>query len=65
MYVVVPEDGEGRERVLHRDLLLPCGFLLVSDRMSEKKRHPRGLKSPTHAPEEWEGKPRKADRKYF
>lgn len=27
VYVVKPEDGEGRERVLHRDMLLPCGFL--------------------------------------
>lgn len=27
VYVVRPEDGEGRDRVLHRDMLLPCGFL--------------------------------------
>lgn len=27
VYVVKPEDGDGKERVLHRDLLLPCGFL--------------------------------------
>lgn len=30
VYVVKPEEGEGKERVLHRDLLLPCGFLPVS-----------------------------------
>lgn len=29
MYVVKPDDGQGRERVLHRDMLLPCGFLPV------------------------------------
>ncbi|XP_076854679.1 uncharacterized protein LOC143509733 [Brachyhypopomus gauderio] len=27
VYVVVPENTDGPERVLHRDLLLPCGFL--------------------------------------
>lgn len=27
VYVVKPETGEGRHRTLHRDLLLPCGFL--------------------------------------
>lgn len=27
VYVVRPEEGDGRERVLHRDMLLPCGFL--------------------------------------
>lgn len=27
VYVVREEIGEGRERILHRDLLLPCGFL--------------------------------------
>ncbi|KAK7879131.1 hypothetical protein WMY93_034090, partial [Mugilogobius chulae] len=27
VYVVIPENSNGPERVLHRDLLLPCGFL--------------------------------------
>lgn len=27
VYVIVPCDSDGPERVLHRDLLLPCGFL--------------------------------------
>lgn len=27
VYVVAPVDSEGPERTLHRDLLLPCGFL--------------------------------------
>lgn len=30
VYVVRPENGEGPERVLHRDLLFPCGFLPTS-----------------------------------
>lgn len=30
VYVVRPENGDGSERILHRDLLLPCGFLPVS-----------------------------------
>lgn len=30
VYVIRPEDAEGRERVLHRDMLLPCGFLPVN-----------------------------------
>lgn len=29
VYVVKSEDGEGRERMLHHDMLLPCGFLPV------------------------------------
>lgn len=32
VYVVTPEDGEGRDRVLHRDMLLPCGFLPATGR---------------------------------
>lgn len=37
VYVVTPEDGEGRERVLHRDLLLPCGFLPVRPDVEEEE----------------------------
>lgn len=29
VYVVKPETGNGPQRRLHRDLLLPCGFLPV------------------------------------
>lgn len=29
VYVVKPETKEGPKRTLHRDLLLPCGFLPV------------------------------------
>ncbi|CAI5680231.1 unnamed protein product [Oreochromis niloticus] len=31
VYVVKPETGEGPHRTLHRDLLLPCGFLPVTE----------------------------------
>lgn len=31
VYVVKPEAGEGPQRTLHRDLLLPCGFLPVAE----------------------------------
>lgn len=31
VYVVRPETGEGPQRTLHRDLLLPCGFLPVGE----------------------------------
>lgn len=36
VYVVQPENGEGPECVLHRDLLLPCGFLPTSPDETEK-----------------------------
>lgn len=35
IYVVRPGDEEGRERVLHRDMLLPCGFLPALSRVDE------------------------------
>ncbi|KAI4875687.1 hypothetical protein NFI96_005150 [Prochilodus magdalenae] len=40
VYVVVPEHSNGPERVLHRDLLLPCGFLpsTVNDEQPEKNK---------------------------
>uniref|UniRef100_A0A8C5DDV5 Gypsy retrotransposon integrase-like protein 1 n=1 Tax=Gouania willdenowi TaxID=441366 RepID=A0A8C5DDV5_GOUWI len=31
VYVVKPETGEGPRRTLHRDLLLPCGFLSAGE----------------------------------
>ena len=45
MYVVKPLDGEGRERTLHQNLLLPCPYLvdvqdtkhLNKDRKRERK----------------------------
>lgn len=36
VYVVCPEGQEGPLRTLHRDLLLPCGFLSEEDEEIEK-----------------------------
>ncbi|XP_073792914.1 retrovirus-related Pol polyprotein from transposon opus [Danio rerio] len=36
VYVVRPENGDGSERILHRDLLLPCGFLPVSPTVADE-----------------------------
>lgn len=33
VYIVKPESGNGPHRTLHRDLLLPCGFLPVEDQV--------------------------------
>ncbi len=41
VYVVEPEDGEGRQRVLHRNLLLPCGYLPVSKEGAKPQQTPR------------------------
>ncbi|KAL6463236.1 hypothetical protein MHYP_G00276270 [Metynnis hypsauchen] len=37
VYEVKPENGLGRTRVLHRNLLLPCDFLPVEKPLSEKE----------------------------
>ncbi|KAL6480097.1 hypothetical protein MHYP_G00111300 [Metynnis hypsauchen] len=37
IYEVKPEDGLGRTRVLHRNLLLPCDFLPVEKPLPEKE----------------------------
>lgn len=35
VYVVRPETGEGPQRTLHHDLLLLCGFLLMTQEEDE------------------------------
>ncbi|KAL2089169.1 hypothetical protein ACEWY4_016068 [Coilia grayii] len=37
VYEVKPEDGQGRTRVLHRNLLLPCDFLPVETKQPGKR----------------------------
>ena len=51
VYDVRPEDGEGRTRTLHRNLLFPCGAFTdqkdahqETDSVKEKRRHPRRLR---------------------
>lgn len=52
VYIVRSEAGEGPQRTLHRDLLLPCGFLPVipveseaditkAARQSRTRQHPK------------------------
>lgn len=37
VYVVTPLEGEGRERVLHRNLLLPCPYLVDGQDTTKQK----------------------------
>lgn len=38
VYVVKPLDGEGKERTLHRNLLLPCPYLVDGQGKHLKKK---------------------------
>ena len=53
VYIVKPESGEGRERTLHRNLLLPCNLLVNSEDSKEKNRrqatHSRNKPSQSHS----------------
>lgn len=44
VYVVKPEKGGGPLRTLHRDLLLPCGFLPVTDGREVEQKGPSKVK---------------------
>lgn len=43
VYTVRPENGEGPKRTLHRDLLLPCGFLAAP---TEERAQPKRARKP-------------------
>lgn len=45
MYVVRPETREGPQRTLHRELLLPCGYLPITPAGSETNR-PKAVRRP-------------------
>ncbi|KAL0150798.1 hypothetical protein M9458_053880, partial [Cirrhinus mrigala] len=49
VYVVAPVESEGPERTLHRDLLLPCGFLssCVDESTSEESQLSKEISSAT------------------
>ncbi|KAK0131569.1 hypothetical protein N1851_033744 [Merluccius polli] len=49
VYVVVPEHTRGPERVLHRDLLLPCGFL-PSAVKEVHRNEPKSRQNRNHSP---------------
>ena len=41
VYVVRPIDGEGPDRTLHRNMLLPCGFLLPDGELQDGPERPK------------------------
>lgn len=45
VYEVKPENGDGRSRVLHRNLLLPCSYLPVESETKPLKRSQRTSRS--------------------
>lgn len=49
VYVVVPENAKGPERVLHRDLLLPCGFLpSTTEEINMSTQKPKSMQKESH-----------------
>uniref|UniRef100_A0AAX7TV04 Integrase catalytic domain-containing protein n=1 Tax=Astatotilapia calliptera TaxID=8154 RepID=A0AAX7TV04_ASTCA len=51
VYVVEPELGDGPKRTLHRDLLLPCGFLPVEEMAGSRSHGPSKGKKPRNKAE--------------
>ena len=49
VYVVYPESSPKKERTLHRDLLLPCGYLPLKER-SVAKRSPSAQQQEQESP---------------
>lgn len=52
VYTVKPENAEGPLRTLHRDLLLPCGYLPTEDRCPSQSARRRPVTRSTPSPEE-------------
>ena len=50
VYKVRKEDGSGRTRVLHRNLLLPVGSKMIDDKDEEQKQHEDEKPRPTPRP---------------
>ncbi|XP_062853490.1 uncharacterized protein LOC134316891 [Trichomycterus rosablanca] len=56
VYVVAPANSDGPERTLHRDLLLPCGFLAPSIEVEVTQHKPKKTAAqPTQSPAYEEG----------
>lgn len=60
-YEVRPENGGGRSRVLHRNLLLPCSYLPVKAPISTSKRTQKGPRKVTKRQPSTEGTSSNAD----
>ena len=61
VYEVRPENGGGRSRVLHYNLLLPCSYLPVEARISTSKSTQKGPRKVTKWQPSTEGKSSNAD----
>lgn len=61
VYVVAPLTSEGPERTLHRDLLLPCGFLAPSELVEAGKVSLDGREETTAKPSQRDPVPEEAE----
>ena len=50
VYEVRPENRDGRSRVLHRNLLLPCSYLPIEIQIKRRKSKQRGPRKVTKRP---------------